>query len=71
MSVAGHWYECTDKAGGEKFRAIRITEPNHFVTQVHGRMPVVLDAKYFQPWQQGGVKDAAALMKPASADLLV
>ena len=34
-------------------------------------MPVILDAKDFQPWEQGDVKDAAALMRPASADLLV
>ena len=36
-----------------------------------GRMPVILDAKDFQQWAQGDVKDAAALMRPASADLLV
>ena len=44
---------------------------NNFVAQVHGRMPVILGGKDFQQWEQGDVKDAAALMKPASADLLV
>jgi len=34
-------------------------------------MPVILGGKDFQQWEQGDVKDAAALMKPASADLLV
>jgi putative SOS response-associated peptidase YedK len=62
-----------DKASGERLKscAIRITESNNFVAQLHGRMPVILDAKDFQPWEQGDVKDAAALMRPASADLLV
>ena len=34
-------------------------------------MPVILNAKDFQQWKQGDVKDAAALLRPASADLLV
>jgi putative SOS response-associated peptidase YedK len=51
--------------------AIRITEPNNFVAQVHGRMSVILDAKDFPQWKQDDIKDAAALMKPASEDLLV
>jgi putative SOS response-associated peptidase YedK len=62
-----------DKASGERLKscAIRITEPNNFVAQVHGRMSVILDAKDFPQWKQDDIKDAAALMKPASEDLLV
>jgi putative SOS response-associated peptidase YedK len=48
-----------------------ITEPNSFVAQIHGRMRVILDVKDFQQWEQGDVKDAAALMTPAPEDLLV
>ena len=50
--------------------AIVITEPNLFVAEVHDRMPVVLEAKDFEQWERGDVKDAAALMTPASEDVL-
>jgi putative SOS response-associated peptidase YedK len=33
-------------------------------------MPVILDAKDLEQWEHGDVKDAAALMKPASEGLL-
>jgi putative SOS response-associated peptidase YedK len=48
-----------------------VTEPNNFVAQIHGRRPVILDVKDFQQWEQGDVKDAAALMTPAPEGLLV
>jgi len=62
-----------EEAGGKRLKSCTtfITEPNNFAAQVHGRTAVILDAKDFQQWQQGDVKDAVALMKPASADLLV
>jgi len=47
-----------------------ITEANKFVSEVHDRMPVILDAKDFEQWERGDVKDAAALMKPASEEVL-
>jgi hypothetical protein len=34
-------------------------------------MSVILDAKDFPQWKQDDIKDAAALMEPASEDLLV
>jgi putative SOS response-associated peptidase YedK len=40
-----------------------ITEPNKFVAEVHDRMPVILEAKDFEPWssvtprRQGGVNE--------------
>jgi hypothetical protein len=40
------------------------------MSNVHNRMPVILEAKDFQQWERGNVKDAAALMKPASEDVL-
>ena len=46
-----------------------ITEPNKFAAEVHDRMPVILEAKYFEQWERGDVKDAAALMKPATNDV--
>jgi hypothetical protein len=33
-------------------------------------MPVVLESKDFEQWERGGMKDAAALMKPAGEDVL-
>ena len=47
-----------------------VTEPNKFVAEVHDRMPVVLEAKDFEQWEQGSVKDVAALMKRANEDVL-
>jgi len=67
-AVAGLWDERTDKrAERDLSPAPRfITEPTNFVTQAHDRMPVILHAKDFRQWEQGDVKDAAALMKSAS-----
>jgi putative SOS response-associated peptidase YedK len=47
-----------------------ITEPNKLAAEVHDRMPLVLEAKDFEQWERGDVKDAAALMKPAGNDVL-
>jgi putative SOS response-associated peptidase YedK len=47
-----------------------ITEPNKLAAEVHDRMPVILEAKDFEQWGRGDVKDAAALMKPAGNDVL-
>ena len=33
-------------------------------------MPVILEAKDFERWERGDVKDAAALMKPADENVL-
>jgi putative SOS response-associated peptidase YedK len=37
-----------------------ITEPNNSLREVHDRMPVILEAKDFEQWKRGDVKDAAA-----------
>jgi putative SOS response-associated peptidase YedK len=47
-----------------------ITEANKFVTEVHDRMPVILEATDFEQWERGDVKDAAALMKAAGEELV-
>src|ERR1019366_6251381 len=59
-------------ATGEPVRScsMLITEPNKYVADVHDRMPVILEPKDFEQWERGDVKDAAALMKPASEDVL-
>jgi putative SOS response-associated peptidase YedK len=43
--------------------AMVITKPNKFVSEVHDRMPVILEAKDFEQWERGDTKDAAALME--------
>jgi putative SOS response-associated peptidase YedK len=48
----------------------KAAERNRFVAEVHDRMPVILDTKDFEQWERGDVNDAAALLRPASEDLL-
>ena len=57
---------------GELIRscAMVIGEPNKFVSEVHDRMPVILEPKDFEQWERGDVKDAEALMKSAAEDVL-
>ena len=47
-----------------------ITDANKFVTDIHDRMPVILEARDFDQWECGSAEEAAALMKPAAEDLL-
>ena len=57
---------------GERVRscAMVIGEPNKLVAEVHDRMPVILEPEDFEQWERGDLKDAAALMKPASEGVL-
>lgn len=72
MTIAAIEDAWNDRQGGERIRscAMVITEPNALVVEVTDRMPVVLEAKDFEQWERGEVKDAAALMKPAGEDVL-
>jgi putative SOS response-associated peptidase YedK len=72
MTVAAIQDGWVDPASREAVRscAMVITEPNKFVAEVHDRMPVILDAKDFEQWERGDVKDAVALMKPTDEDVL-
>jgi putative SOS response-associated peptidase YedK len=47
-----------------------IGEPSKFVSQIHDRMPLILEPRDFEQWERGDVKDATALMKPAGEDVL-
>ena len=40
------------------------------IGEVHDRMPVILEAKNFEQWERGDLKDAAALMKPGEEGIL-
>lgn len=61
-----------DPATDEPLRtcSMVITEPNKLAAEVHDRMPVILEAKAFEQWEHGDVKDAMALMKPADENVL-
>jgi len=72
MTVAAIQDGWVDPATRQAIRscAMVITEPNKVAAEVHDRMPVILEARDFEQWERGDVKDAAALMKPASDDVL-
>jgi putative SOS response-associated peptidase YedK len=72
ITIAGLWSNWKDKATSDDLKSCTmvITEPNKFVAEFHDRMPVILEAKDFEQWEHGNVKDAATLMKPAAEDLL-
>jgi len=72
ITFAGIHDGWVDPATWEKLRSCSmvVTEPNKLAAEVHDRMPVILEAADFEQWERGDVKDAAALMKPASEELL-
>ena len=45
-----------------------ITEPNHFVAEVHDRMPVLLRPDQFDAWLDGSV--GKEMLVPAADDVL-
>jgi putative SOS response-associated peptidase YedK len=72
ITIAGLWDEWTDKESGKTIKScsMLITSSNKFVADVHDRMPVILESKDFEQWERGDLKDAEALMKPASKKVL-
>ena len=72
MTIAGIQDAWNDPQSGERIRSCSmiITEPNKFVAEVHDRMPVIHEAKDFEQWERGDLKDAAALMRPANEAVL-
>jgi len=72
ITIAGLWSSWKNKESADDLKSCTmvITEPNKLAAEFHDRMPVILEAKDFEQWEHGNVKDAAALMKPAAEDLL-
>ena len=62
MTIAAIQDGWADPQTGELIRscAMVIGEPNKLVSEVHDRMPVILEPKDFERWERGDVKDAAA-----------
>jgi putative SOS response-associated peptidase YedK len=71
-TIAGIWDEWADKESGKAIKScsMLITSPNKLVAAVHDRMPVILEAKDFERWERGDLRDAAALMKLADEKVL-
>jgi putative SOS response-associated peptidase YedK len=72
ITIAGVQDGWTEPQSGERLRSCSmvITEANKFVSDIHDRMPVILEAEHFEQWMDGNPNDAAALMKPANEELL-
>jgi putative SOS response-associated peptidase YedK len=72
MTIAAIQDAWNNPASGERVRscAMVIGAPNKPVAEVHDRMPVILEADSFEQWERGDLKDAAALMNPASEGVL-
>jgi putative SOS response-associated peptidase YedK len=70
LTVAGLWDEWRNKTTGETLKSCTmiITEPNAFVGEVHDRMPVLLDERYFEPWLSGAA--GLEVLKPAPEGML-
>jgi putative SOS response-associated peptidase YedK len=70
LTIAGLWDEWKNKETGEPIKscAMIISAPNHFVAEVHDRMPVLLKPDQFDHWLRGemGVEE----LKPAPNDYL-
>ena len=74
MTFAGLYETWHDKSEGKDIQscAMVITEPNKLVSEVHDRMPVIIERDQFDTWlRTNDVREAAAMMKPAAEDVLV
>jgi putative SOS response-associated peptidase YedK len=71
ITFAGVQDGWTDPGRKERIRScsIVITDANKLGSDIRDRMPVILEAKDFEQWERGDIKDAAALMKPADDGL--
>jgi putative SOS response-associated peptidase YedK len=70
ITFAGLWDTCWNKQAGEAINscAMVITGANEFVTEIHDRMPIILEADQFEPWLTG--RAGLEVLKPATKDVL-
>lgn len=69
LGIAGIWEEWESPAGTVESFAILTTDANREMSDVHDRMPVILEERNFDLWMDQGVTDAAqiqGLMRPAA-----
>jgi len=69
--MAGLWDEWKNVETKERLLSctMLITEPNHFVAEVHDRMPVVLRPAQFNAWLDGSM-GVADIKTPIADDYL-
>jgi putative SOS response-associated peptidase YedK len=70
LGFAGLWETWQ---GGEETRescSIITTEANEMMSELHDRMPVILDPQDFDWWMQGDVKEVGQLLKPCPSEWL-
>jgi putative SOS response-associated peptidase YedK len=70
LSVAGRWDERRDPANQETIASctLIITEANVFASEIHDRIPVLLEPEQIDGWLSGKV--GTEVLRPASEDLL-
>lgn len=70
VTTAGLWDEWTDRETGEVLRSCTmiITQPNKFVSEVHDRMPVILEKHQWDAWLSGDA--GTEILRPANDDVL-
>ena len=72
MALGGLWdrWRSPDKSEHKETFTIVTTEPSKFASQVHNRMPLVLERNTWNQWLNEEPDAAAALMKSANEDVL-
>jgi putative SOS response-associated peptidase YedK len=73
IALGGLWdrWRSKDKSEIKETFTIVTTEPSTFAAQFHNRMPLILEPDTWDSWLKGDLVTAAALMKPATEDVLV
>ena len=74
FAFAGLWESWHGKDGSNILSCTIITtEPNHFVAEIHNRMPVILPPEHYQQWLDPDEQDPAhlnPLLAPFPAELM-
>ncbi|MEC9072792.1 MAG: SOS response-associated peptidase [Myxococcota bacterium] len=74
LCFAGLWERWTDPQAQRSIDSFTIltTTPNQMMSELHHRMPVILDPSTYDRWldRRYGIEEVAELMKPCPDDLL-
>ncbi len=72
FAFAGLWEHWMGADGSElETAAIMTCAPNRLISEIHSRMPVVIEPADFETWLLGGVAEARSLLRPAAEDYFV
>lgn len=72
LAMAGLWETWRSKDGSEAVTSftIVVAEANAFMSEIHDRMPVILERGMYDQWMTGSPDEAAELMRPGAVGLL-